>query len=417
MRPFVTVWVDVVTPRISYACEAVFGCLLGWGFNVREEKEGIGIDNAGFSLSYSSNPMIDYGLRSLPHGLLSASGIAPIDDLKSLENDELAAVFWLVTHYAAYSPNHPKDAHGRPVIAMLSSYPDPLDPVCHRLAHGLRQKLEDDQPEIAGKGRPWKPAGVTLRHTLDIDNAYAYAAKGPWRWIGSLAKDVLTARWKEVGSRLRHALGKADDPYDTHPLILERLGGDGSIVFFLMSDTGKYDRSISPRHPDFGRLVTFYKEAGAQIGLHPSYGSGQQKEGFAQEKTLLEGMAGEVITQTRYHYLRLLTPHTQRLLIEQGIVHDYSCGPIEPGFWQGISTPFPWFDVERNERTGLMVHPAAWMDVHWHDRPSKGLAYLKKMKETLGIYGGALTLIWHNDYFRGYADSEAFDSVINTAQP
>ncbi len=388
-RPHVSIIADAPTPRLAYACQVVFGRLLGWGYRVRALSEAGSGPEDGPVLFYTQAPG-PFGLHLRPHGLLSASGTEPVGNLAALEQDLLAAVFWLCTHYAAYSPTHPVDAHGRPLPAYLPGLTDPEVPACHVLAARLAAALGQ-------QGAPARPLEVI--HTVDVDNAYAYRGKGPWRWWGGLAKDVLAGKARHVYRRLGAAMGLLADPYDNHARLLGSLHGPGKTVFFLMASHGRYDKAIAHSHPLFAALVARYQQAGWRVGLHPSYGGGQNAQAIRQEAKALAPHTQDAITQTRHHYLRWKIPHTPRLVAELGFTDDYSPGPVVPGFWQGISVPFLWYDVERDEVSGLTLHPAAWMDVHWAMRPAEGIATLQRLWAALKPFGGQLVLIWHNDYF------------------
>jgi hypothetical protein len=392
------------TPRLQYACKLVFERLLGWQYQILAIQHANTI--TGNQLWYVDENPITAGAWLIPHGLLSDTGITSVKNLEALELDPLASVFWLATHYAAYDVRHPLDVHGRPLPAALPSYPDPYKPTCHALAWALGEKILGYRPPTRL---------TTLYHTFDIDNAYAYHAKGIIRWIGSFGKELFAGGLKAVFRRMKHVFGRISDPYDNHQLIVDALLGKGLHVFFLMAAKGRYDRAISHKHPDFARLVRMYRDAGATVGLHPSYAGGQSAHTFTVERDLLKGMLGKSITSTRYHYLRMLTPQTQRLLVDQGIKDDYSPGPIEPGFWQGISVSIPWYDVEKDIETPLEVHPAAWMDVHSAQNPASGLQNLALIQANLSAYGGRLILIWHNDYFASFATVREFSSVFHAA--
>lgn len=400
-QPIVDVVAESIGPRLRYACHIVFERLLGVNVELHLSREYR--PQLGPVLYYGAGLREDEvgsGHALKPNGLLEATGT---DTVAITDEDELAAIFWLVTQYVSYEARSERDAHERPFRSFLPGWGNANEPVCHALAYRLAERLG-----IRPTSRP-----LRLEHTLDIDNAYAYQAKGALRWTGSLVKELAGGRWKAVSQRLNHALGRSRDPYDTHDQILSTFGGKALRVFFLMSDKSPFDRAIPTRHPDFRRLVQVYQQAGAQIGLHPSYAGGQSEAAFRSERELLEGFTEAPIDTTRYHYLRMLTPHTQRLLLAEGIRHDFSPGPVQPGFWQGISVPIPWYDVETDTQTDLMLYPAAWMDVHWANRPEEGLEHLKMLKDAMSRYGGELVCIWHNDYFRRFAELPGFAETIS----
>ena len=391
-RPTVSVYADALTPRLAYACQVLFGRLLGLDYRLHAGAEAVDHRADGLALFYTiaAGP---HGFHLPPHGLLGASGTTPVADLAALEQDPLAAIFWLCTHYAAYDPAHPADVHGRPLPARLPGLADPELPACHLLAARLAARLGLQPIQV----RP-----LEIVHTVDVDNAYAYRGKGALRWWGGLAKDALRGKAGHVYRRLATALGLRADPYDNHAALLAGLDGPSKTVFFLMASNGPYDKAIDHRQPMFASLVARYRQAGWRVGLHPSYGGGQDATAIAAERQALATYAGEALTHTRHHYLRWRIPHTPRLLAGQGFTDDYSPGPVVSGFWQGISVPIPWYDVERDVQSCLTLHPAAWMDVHWATRPAEGMAALQRLKAALKPYGGQLVLIWHNDYFAAF---------------
>jgi hypothetical protein len=401
-EPAVHIVADHVGPRLQYACKLFWERILGLSHKVYSTAEYT--PQAIPVLFYgNAEPALPDSLPKAvilkPHGLLQQTGTAYVPDLHTLEHDPLSSVFWLATHYAAYAASHRHDHHGRPERALLPSHQDPYRPVCHELAADLAARLGL---------LPAKREKLAHVPTLDIDNAFAYQAKGPVRWLGALLRELGAGGAKALKNRLLHALGRIADPYDTHELILKTLEPHNLRVFFLMASSGAHDHAIDTAHPDFKRLVRMYADAGASVGLHPSSGGGQTLNKVLQEKETLEKMLGASITQTRHHYLRLLTPHTQRLLLQLGMRDDYSPGPIEPGFWQGISVPIPWYDVEHDEETQLELYPAAWMDVHHAHHPEAGLQLLIQLQKNLAPYGGQLISIWHNDYFKRFSESPSF---------
>jgi hypothetical protein len=105
---------------------------------------------------------------------------------------------------------------------------------------------------------------------------------------------------------------------------------------------------------------------------------------------------------SRQHFLKLRFPETYRRLLDVGIREDWSMGYAdETGFRASIATPFPWFDLERNEETPLIIHPFQAMDVTLNQylklSPEAALERLKSLINRTKSVGGTFTTLWHND--------------------
>ncbi|HSF45561.1 MAG TPA: hypothetical protein VLA58_06100, partial [Chitinophagaceae bacterium] len=64
---------------------------------------------------------------------------------------------------------------------------------------------------------------------------------------------------------------------------------------------------------------------------------------------------------------------------------------------------FPWYDLENDQETQLMVHPFCWMDANsYYEQlytPAQAFAELKSYHDVVKKTGAPLTTISHNNFF------------------
>ena len=85
-----------------------------------------------------------------------------------------------------------------------------------------------------------------------------------------------------------------------------------------------------------------------------------------------------------------------------------------------MAGPFPWYDLQKEERTDLTIHPFAAMDVslnfYLELQPEQAVQRIQQMMDELKCYGGTFTLLWHNSSFAkeiGWAGwSQAFEEIL-----
>jgi hypothetical protein len=72
-----------------------------------------------------------------------------------------------------------------------------------------------------------------------------------------------------------------------------------------------------------------------------------------------------------------------------------------PGFRAGISMPFPFFDISRDEAASLLIHPITVMDVTMRDylrlSPDKSLELIEDLVRSVRSVNGEFISLWHNE--------------------
>jgi len=316
------------------------------------------------------------------------------------EGDELAEAFFHLARVEERAGR--RDEHGR--FRAEWSCLDPLDPPLER----LRARLGLDPPRWGG-GR----FAVALTHDVD----------SPWRWTriglrGAAARLKRHALGGRVRPALREARGLAGAPFHrlrgTDPnwrfeqiLRAERdHGASGSTFFVLGGHRDPHDGAAPETYERLRpRLVETLLEAGAEVGLHGSYTAADDTDALAEEKALLESVAGPLRGQ-RYHYLRVDSHRNLEPLARLGFGYDTSLGfPDAVGFRAGIAHPFRPWDIARDRPLDLVEIPLAAMDATLAEERYLGLPAkrawpsIERLLDRAAEHGGGFALLWHPDRF------------------
>ena len=97
-------------------------------------------------------------------------------------------------------------------------------------------------------------------------------------------------------------------------------------------------------------------------------------------------------------------PETYRKLISNGIENDFSMGYGSiNGFRASYCLPYYWYDLEKNEKTNLLIYPFCYMEANsyyeqqytLHQATEEIYYYYRVTKEVEGV----LITIFHNHLF------------------
>ncbi|MEO6188688.1 MAG: polysaccharide deacetylase family protein [Ginsengibacter sp.] len=389
----ILIFTDTVTARLQYVCEFIF-------------KENFGID---FSLTQdpatfiSSNlPGINYSARLLekdavnikPTNLLFESNICRENEIEifywndcpaffktashtgDFEFDILSAIFYLVSRYEEY--NSPfTDQYGRydyrQSIAFKNGFlKQPLVNVWLRyFATLLKSKfpaLQIKQPEFS------------FIPTFDVDIAFQWKHKGLIRNAGQFLKLLFSQQYEKVTEGFQVLSRRKKDPFDIFESIdeLNEKYCVAPLYFFLVAKQNtRYDKNVKRSAKAIQTLIQ-KQSAKYEVGIHPSFYSSSDESLLKNEKFFLEEVVGKVIKKSRQHYLRFNLPHTYHLLSRSGITDEYSMGyGTTNGFRASYAGTFYWYDIAREERTNLRIHPFCFMDSNciFHEKSSPEEAF------------------------------------------
>jgi hypothetical protein len=198
------------------------------------------------------------------------------------------------------------------------------------------------------------------------------------------------------------------------------------VYFFLVAQsTGSYDKNISVENREFISLVRDIASR-YNIGLHPSWASGDHLSFLQKEKIILEKMADAPVTSSRQHFIRMNLPATYLQLISAGIANDYTMGYGSiNGFRASVASSFYWYDLKHEITTQLLVHPFCFMDANsfyeQKNTPAEALQELMQLHDEIDKVNGTMITIWHNSFlgtdqsFTGWR--EVYEKFIGSVSP
>lgn len=394
------------TPRARYIIGHLLGRMPGWEltFVTREDLRSAG------------GARLIYGTEALEGAFHLPITVPLEDDLRSAlpdgadhpPADPVAAAFHLLALTDEYAPPR-TDGHGRIPPEELTITRKGLTgrPVVDQWALALAARIRERFPELP-------PPARSFRHvlTVDVDNGLKYAGRPFHRALGASARELLRGDATALSARWRTRSGAMSDPYAAFADRLHSLApkADRTIAFFLMKGNTAHDHAARIGHPAYARALAAVAQR-AEIGLHPSYASSDAAGTIASERDQLALATGQRITLSRQHFLRWRLPHTLRELIAAGIKEDHTLGFRDrAGFRAGTCTPFPWYDLEREEETPLMLWPFACMDSameEMHPAPADLVAAEHRIRSYRTLIDevrrvqGTFVSVWHDRHLSG----------------
>jgi hypothetical protein len=412
-----------ITPRLTYIVDFVGSELLDGPAPIT-----ITTDKAAFAAA--TGPRINYSdqhiagcfsirpaaARPAPTGaasLLFESGVRAIEiecfpfrDQKAFFATEgdfpfdlFSAAFYLLTRYEEYLP-HDKDEYGR---------------YAHTNSLAWREGFLD-QPLVNGWLQEFKTAlslyypGLIFRYpvfkfipTYDIDSAYAYLHKGWRRNAGGALKALAAGKWQQVKERIRVLRGHGQDPFDVYEWLdsLHLYCRMRPYYFILAAARRKGVDGNTPIRGEGLQELIRYHAIGSRLGVHPSWQSGDQEILLKEEIGWMERISGQKIIRSRQHYIRFTLPVTYRRLLQYGIGQDFSMGYGSiNGFRASVASSFYWYDLEKEEKTGLRLFPFCFMDAnaYYEQRytAAQAMAELLQYYRQIRKVNGLMVTIWHN---------------------
>lgn len=370
-------------------------------YNGPKFSYGVSVDEK--YLFFASNGILfesKISARELRHFTLDGGLVFfPVNDKDSiLPFDPFAAAFYLVSRYEEYLP-HLRDNHNRYMASGSDAYQQGYlhKPLVNIWSIRIKEILHIRFNELK-----FTTPVYSFEPTIDIDAAYAFKNKGFTRALGGIARAFQNRDYDEVRHRIRVLLRLEHDPFDTFELQmqLQKKYNYRVIYFILLADYGLNDKNIPYNNRYFQQLIRYLADY-AEIGIHPSYASNLQPSLMVLETARLSKILKRDVELSRQHFLKLSIPETYRNLINNDINHDYTMGYAEvAGFRASICTPFPFFDLDQDSITNLMIHPFAAMDGTLHSymklSPQKATETLIELIVEVKKVGGTFIPLWHN---------------------
>ena len=401
------VYIENISPRARWIFKLMLEELSGLKLNLTDKVP-------------SDQPILNYSDKDIPgsvtikpSGLLSQTGIVEqiikMDKYEGLPVfftveggdlpfDPFAMAFYLVSRYEEYLP-FKADRHGRfPHTECLAFEEGFLHtPLVDEIAQKLKLLLQERYPELKFKEKRYH-----FVPTIDVDIAFAHLGKGFVRTWGAVVKLLLKGNFSEMGKRCQTMRGKGKDPFDNFDMLIAQFSGHqpDPVFFILAGEPGPFDRNLSLKNKKFASLVRRLS-AKAEIGVHPSYGAGNELGKIKKEISGIEEVTAKKITRSRQHFVKMSFPETYESLIEAGITDDYSMGYASmSGFRAGIANPFRFYNLKEEEETSLLIHPFMFMDTTLSDYmkldPSEYKDAVLPLIDAVKSVSGELIGIWHN---------------------
>ena len=416
-----------ITPRLQYILEF-------FSKELFDDPSAIQITGDRAAFSAATEPRIDYSDERLsgafhirPAALLFETGIRPVtieafthSDSKvifatcgDIPFDIFAASFYLLSRYEEYLP-HRKDEYGRFAHTHSLAWKEGFlgQPLINIWIRGLRDKLSARYPELIFHNPVFK-----FIPTYDIDSAWSYLYKGWRRNLGGALKAAAGGQWEKVRSRVAVLRGREQDPFDVYEWLdsLHLYCRVRPYYFFLAAARQEgVDRNIPIAASGLQSLIR-YHAAGSRVGIHPSWQSGDQEHLLKEEIGWMEKVSGQAISRSRQHYIRFTLPSTYRRLLACGVEQDYSMGYGSiNGFRASVASSFYWYDLEKEEATGLRLFPFCYMDANsyyeQHFTAAGAMNELMEYYRRIQKVNGLMITIWHNSIlgrdpeFKGWRD-------------
>lgn len=328
--------------------------------------------------------------------------------------DPFASIFFVLSRYEEYTCKL-KDVHDRfpAKESVLHRYNWLNFAICDRWAETILTYLEEKTGLTFQKNK----VETKLIPTFDIDNAFAFKWKENWRKWLSIARDKIKKDSARIEARQQFYKGEIDDPYDTFDYIREiTFRGFETKIFWLVGDYAKYDKNISIldiRHQRHIKLLS----KDIEIGIHPSYESNKSLLKLKNEISHLERILGKKITLSRQHFLKLNVPATYKILVDLGFKDDYTMGYAEElGFRAGTARPFYFFDLTKNTKTELLIHPFVYMDgtllEYKKYTPKQAKEQITQLYQEVKTYGGDFVFLWHNETIGDFGKWKGWKEVL-----
>lgn len=394
------VYTHQLNSRIAYAFQHLFENILGVSIAFTQVEETFKAFE-DTKISYSPEPLGDE-IHFTSHPFISEKGLknqhlafADVDGLKlpfpvlnsAFPIDVFSATFYFLSRYEEYTIKD-RDEHGR--FSAKSSlafnhqflYRPLIDEWAYQLADLLQQKFTDFR--ISERKFYFQP-------TIDIDRPYFY---------------LTDSYFKQKAKKIRYQL--QSDPFDIYDQIgdWDMQYGTKTIFFFLMGNQHENDPAPEVNHPLYKSVIEKVSEL-HPVGIHPSYFSHLNANEVKREKKLLVITSQRKISISRQHYLLLSFPKTYRDLIEADIKEDYTLAFADvPGFRASTCTPFFWYDLEKEEITGLLVHPTTMMDQSLKKymglSPEKAVVLIEELINNVKKVNGDFISLWHNESINNF---------------
>ncbi|MCB2204999.1 polysaccharide deacetylase family protein [bacterium] len=362
------------------------------------------------------------------HGALPFLSLFPVqtasnDASPALTSDLVAAAFYFLSLHEQWSSDARDQFDRFPASAsLLGGRGELLRPVLAEYAAVLSAVLSAAGTSMDATARfCGRDAAVVMTHDIDYLSKFT-----PGLLFREVVKNFLfNRRHVRAGERIRRlkeyvAFAREEkDPYvQSIYNMLEHEQHHGVRGSWLFKAGGRDKRDVSYRIDGARatRVLSRLREAGHDIGLHPSFHAHADAGMLHEEARRLSSASGTHAQSIRQHYLRFLYPRTWRQQVEEGFEVDSTLGFAEhEGFRNGSCHPFlPW-DLERGEVLPIWEVPLTMMDgtlAHYRGKSAgESVTHIEHVLDTVHAASGVAVLLFHNTAYDAH-DFPGWDRVF-----
>ena len=418
--------------RLTDIFDFILGDLLGLEYDLTSDKD-VFIACTEPKFSYSPN-WVDNELFFESASVLFETDIIlqPVDFIEyenmigfylvsknsqsDLPFDMFASSFAMISRYNEYLL-HKKDKYDRYRASQSMNFVAGFleKPMVNYYALHLRKILTERFPQLKFKDNKFEYLA-----SFDIDMAYSYLGKGLKVNLGGFVRSVFMSNFKDLKERYQVLFRGKKDPFDTFDELLDlcKKYAVKTKFFFQVGNRSALDKNVSHTYEPFKEIIKKVAKQ-SDVGIHLSFMSHISEGVMEEEIRRLEFITGRKITSNRFHYLRFTLPASYVSLGRIDITDDYSFGyATRIGFRAGTCTPFYFFNLSKNERSNVKIHPFAFMDstlAHYNklkaqEAQEKILQMMKWVKEVEGPFIG----LWHNSSFTEDGVWKGWKNVFET---
>ncbi len=356
----------------------------------------------GVKLTYSYKKFSDQEFHIQPSGLLFEKDIkrqqiicSDWNGLKiffstkgDISFDIFSASFYLLSRYEEYLP-HKKDAYGRfsheESLAFKQNFLH--FPLVNLWMMEFYYLLKQKFPAFQNPSSEF-----SFLPTYDIDIAYAVKGRG---WLRKLISRIRKTGISTKGKDVFDIYDWLDELHAKHDL--------SPLYFFLLAKRrSKYDKNLSPKSATLKSLIRRIS-ARYSIGIHPSWQSYFDEALIKTELNTLQKISAKQVSASRQHYIQFTLPQTFRCLVELGVKDDYSMGYGSiNGFRASFASSFYWYDLMKEEKTPLLLHPFCFMEANSYFEQKLSAAEasneLQHYYDVVKKVNGQFITIFHNHF-------------------
>lgn len=401
--------------RLRYICSVLLEKGLFVPFEITDNEQDF-TEQEGIKINYSDKK-INGSIHIRPHALLFEFGIKdhatdvtnhPVfekiifaQNHSDLAFDIFAAAFWLLSRYEEYLPHktdHFNRFHYKSGLAWQNNFLQL--PLVNIWIREFGKILVEKFPESRFASRKYN-----FISSIDIDNVWKFKHKGFVRTAAGYFSDLVKRDLPGIKNRTAIIFGRKKDPFDCYDFLIEANGEKHvqSLYFLLLGDYGVNDKNHASTNLHFQALIKHLSDY-SDVGIHPSFGSTNNLHQLKVETGRLAAITHREVFKSRQHFSILKFPQTYQYLLQAGIREDYSMGYTNiNGFRASFCFPYPWYDLDEENMTSLVIHPFCISEntaVYFSEKEKKDFQEMvRPLIDQVKNCGGELISIFHNNNF------------------